>query len=260
MHGIDIARATGNAPVRSLGHDGVLVADVATEWAPWHAAEFTYLPADSILVTRQERTMIKPMWKCRLALIASSIAASASIIIATPPASAVDDPCRSGYVPRGAYPGNLGCVTLATRAPTKYDNSDNSQALNRRPAKVAPGYAHQARALVNRERVKAGCTPLQVVSQLQVPADRQSRDHAARDRSSHRGANGSTSDSRLRGLGYSRWAENIAQWQSAKKAVNFWLRSAGHRANMLDCAFKETGLAVARSNSGKLYWTQTFGG
>jgi uncharacterized protein YkwD len=29
---------------------------------------------------------------------------------------------------------------------------------------------------------------------------------------------------------------------------------------MLNCAFNDTGLAVARSNSGRLYWTETFGG
>jgi hypothetical protein len=32
------------------------------------------------------------------------------------------------------------------------------------------------------------------------------------------------------------------------------------RASMLNCTFTDTGLAVARSPSGRLYWTQTFGG
>lgn len=30
----------------------------------------------------------------------------------------------------------------------------------------------------------------------------------------------STIDSRLMGLGYSRWTENVVQWQSAQEAVN----------------------------------------
>ncbi|MGH3701153.1 MAG: CAP domain-containing protein [Pseudonocardiaceae bacterium] len=40
----------------------------------------------------------------------------------------------------------------------------------------------------------------------------------------------------------------------------FLVGESPNRANMLKCAFRETGLAVARSNSGKLYWTETFGG
>jgi uncharacterized protein YkwD len=119
----------------------------------------------------------------------------------------------------------------------------------------------QALTLVNQERAKAGCASLQVVPKLQALAEKQSRDQAARDRSGSDGADGSTSNSRLSGLGYSRWGENVAWFEgdqapSAQKAVNAW---AGN-ANMRNCAFKETGLAVARSNSGKFYWTQTFGG
>jgi uncharacterized protein YkwD len=120
--------------------------------------------------------------------------------------------------------------------------------------------ASQALTLVNQKRANAGCRSLRVVRQLQVPAGQQSQDQAARDRVSHAGANGSTTGSRLYNSGYSRWAENIAQYQSAQAAVRFWSTSPAHRSSMLDCAFKDTGLAVARSNSGRLYWTQTFGG
>ena len=131
------------------------------------------------------------------------------------------------------------------------------------PTAAAMGYqasASQALSLVNEKRVSAGCTPLRVVQRLQIPAGQQSQDQAARDRLSHTGAGGSTTGGRLHHSGYSRWAENIAQYQSAQAAVRFWSTSAAHRASMLDCTFKDTGLAVARSNSGRLYWTQTFGG
>jgi uncharacterized protein YkwD len=120
--------------------------------------------------------------------------------------------------------------------------------------------ARQALALVNQQRADAGCASLWLVAKLQTPADRQSQDQATRDRLGHNGANGSNANGRLSGLGYSRWAENVAQFQSAQAAVHFWSTSPGHRATMRNCAFRETGLAVARSNSGKLYWTQTFGG
>jgi uncharacterized protein YkwD len=120
--------------------------------------------------------------------------------------------------------------------------------------------SRQALAMVNQQRADARCGSLRLAAKLQTPADRQSQDQAARDRLGHDGANGSAANGRLSGLGYARWAENIAQFQSAQAAVNFWSTSPRHRATMRNCAFRETGLAVARSNSGKLYWTQTFGG
>lgn len=133
------------------------------------------------------------------------------------------------------------------------------------PAAAAPGSQSSASvshalALVNQERAEAGCASLRLVPTLQAPAERQSRDQAARDRLGHDGAHGSTVNSRLGRLGYARWGENVAQFHSAQEAVSFWSVSPRHRANMLKCAFRDTGLAVARSNSGKLYWTETFGG
>ncbi len=120
--------------------------------------------------------------------------------------------------------------------------------------------ASQALTLVNQERAKAGCAYLRVVPKLQNPAEQQSQDQANRDSFGHDGANGSTVNNRLGGFGYSRWGENVAQAQSAYAAVNFWSHSPSHRANMVNCVFTETGLALASSNSGRFYWTQTFGG
>ena len=118
----------------------------------------------------------------------------------------------------------------------------------------------QVLTLVNQERVKAGCKPLTQAAKLANPAAQQSRDQAARDRMGHDGANGSTIDSRLGGLGYSRWAENVAQYPTAQAAMTGWMNSPGHRAHILNCGYTETGLGVATSASGKPYWTQTFGG
>jgi len=51
--------------------------------------------------------------------------------------------------------------------------------------------------------------------------------------------------------------------------VEVWMQSAGHRQNILNCAYKETGLAVVhqpddqpiKGNSYPFYyyWVQTFG-
>jgi uncharacterized protein YkwD len=149
---------------------------------------------------------------------------------------------------------------LALIVPVIVANAGLTMAAPTATAMDTKASASQALALVNQKRVKAGCATLPIVPKLQTPAERQSRDQAARNKLGHTGADGSTPRSRLGGLGYSRWAENIAQFQSAQAAVKFWSTSAGHRANMLNCAFTDTGLSAIRSASGKLYWTQTFGG
>jgi uncharacterized protein YkwD len=121
-------------------------------------------------------------------------------------------------------------------------------------------FVGEALTLVNQERAKARCASLRIVPRLQAAAEQQSWDQADRDRFGHDGANGSTVNSRLGRLGYSRWAENVVQAQNAQTAVRFWSDSPRHRMNMRNCAYRETGLALARSNSGRLYWTETFGG
>jgi uncharacterized protein YkwD len=78
--------------------------------------------------------------------------------------------------------------------------------------------------------------------------------------------------SRVEAVGY-RWralAENIAAGQStAADVVAAWMASAGHMANIQNCALQDTGLAVVyqpndRPIKGKTYpmyyyWVQTFG-
>ena len=114
--------------------------------------------------------------------------------------------------------------------------------------------------LINEERAKAGCAPLEKVANLQTAASQQSDAQAGRDRMGHDGANGSSPNDRLGGMGYHQWGENVAQYQSAEEAVNAWMNSPGHRANILNCAYTKTGFDTERSASGKWYWTETFGG
>ena len=38
------------------------------------------------------------------------------------------------------------------------------------------------------------------------------------------------------------------------------MNSAGHRANILNCAFKHLGVGVAKGGAYGIYWTQDFGG
>jgi uncharacterized protein YkwD len=64
------------------------------------------------------------------------------------------------------------------------------------------------------------------------------------------------------GIDWSKCAENIYQEKGldkpAEEAVKAWLQSPGHRKNMLDSGFTETGIGVAVQPDGSLYIVQEF--
>ena len=92
-----------------------------------------------------------------------------------------------------------------------------------------------------------------------------SGDMAAQRRFSHRGSDGSEAAQRATRAGY-RWrliGENIAAGQrSPQEAVEGWLASPGHCANLMNPQFSEMGAGYAVSRvrlPGFAYWTQVFG-
>jgi uncharacterized protein YkwD len=124
---------------------------------------------------------------------------------------------------------------------------------------------------VNAARAKAGCGPLRVNPKLMAAARAHARAMAEQDFFAHAGKDGSRFSARIRQQGYSyrAAAENIAAGQkSAGQVVSSWLKSSGHRRNILDCRMTETGIALVyqpddrpiRGNSAPLryYWVQVF--
>ena len=62
-------------------------------------------------------------------------------------------------------------------------------------------------------------------------------------------------------LGFKAVAENIAWGQETdEKVMETWMRSRGHRSNILSPKFTKMGYAAAPDNSGRLYWCVVFGG
>lgn len=54
-------------------------------------------------------------------------------------------------------------------------------------------------------------------------------------------------------------AENIAQGQStATEAVNDWMNSPGHRANMLNTSYTRIGVSAWTGSNGQVFWCQQF--
>ncbi|MFI9612808.1 sigma-70 family RNA polymerase sigma factor [Streptomyces sp. NPDC052023] len=123
------------------------------------------------------------------------------------------------------------------------------------------GDVAQVVALVNKERSAAGCGPLAEDGQLNQAAQGHSQDMAARDFFDHTNPDGADPGQRTTAAGYnwSTYGENIARGQQTPEAVmNSWMNSPGHRANILNCAFKDIGVGI-HNGSGGPWWTQNFG-
>jgi uncharacterized protein YkwD len=117
-------------------------------------------------------------------------------------------------------------------------------------------------ALVNAERAKAGCGSLSVDGRLAGAARAHSMDMVVRDYFSHTTPDGVTFDKRITAAGY-KWSlvgENIAAGQPDPTAVmRAWMNSPGHRANILNCRFRQIGIGLAFDSPRRPVWTQDFG-
>jgi uncharacterized protein YkwD len=176
--------------------------------------------------------------------------------------------CRKGGKPRRGRPAHLlfftakdGHCPYATLAPTRYDVAKTRAATL---------------CLVNRERAAHGERALHWNIHLVVAAQAHTESMAFGDYFAHVGPHGQTALMRIRRTGYissSRLGfevgENIgwgSLWLGTPRAiVAAWMASAGHRANLLDGRFRDTGIGVsphvnglAHGQPGGIY-TQDFG-
>lgn len=114
---------------------------------------------------------------------------------------------------------------------------------------------------VNGHRAAAGLTPLVIDSRLTSAAQSHANDMANRRVMTHTGSNGSNAGQRIAVYGYGArmWAENVAAGQAtAADAVNAWMKSSGHRANILNNQLVNIGVAAATGSNGVTYWTMVF--
>jgi len=111
--------------------------------------------------------------------------------------------------------------------------------------------------LVNAQRVTQGCEPLNWHEPTAQVAQAHSKDMRDRDFFSHTNPDGESPFDRLRNAGVD-WngaaGENIA-WgtSSGETAFDMWINSAGHRANIENCAFTHHGVGLVDS-----HWTHLF--
>lgn len=104
---------------------------------------------------------------------------------------------------------------------------------------------------INAERAEAGRTALQWDARLEAAAQGHADDMVARGYFSHEGQDGSSMTDRMARAGFRGCfaAENIAQGQRSLDAVMVsWMKSRGHRRNILHRKARSVGLARGQNN------------
>lgn len=151
----------------------------------------------------------------------------------------------------------------ATPAPTSPPAATPPPATG---ADLTPMEAEVVR-LTNEFRAKNGClVPLKPSAELTKAARAHSKDMAINNFFDHKGSDGSQPWDRMTAAGY-KWrmaAENIEGGaSSAQEVFDAWKSSSGHRANMLNCEYKDIGIGYVSDPNDTVryyhYWTQDFG-
>jgi uncharacterized protein YkwD len=119
--------------------------------------------------------------------------------------------------------------------------------------------------LINAERAKSGQAPLLWDAELCRMAELHSQHMAQQNFFSHVGPDGLNVEHRARAIGLQNWrvlGENIAYNRGfddpAGFAVQGWMHSEGHRANILNASFNRSAIGVVRTPDGRVYLTQVF--
>lgn len=117
--------------------------------------------------------------------------------------------------------------------------------------------------LTNAERTRKRIPPLTASPRLMRAAQIHAEQMARAGRLDHElpGSKYPRADDRLRAVKYSWrvWGENVAFGPTdAADVVQLWMKSAEHRANILNPTFTEAGVGHAMDTKGRIYWTQVF--
>jgi len=130
---------------------------------------------------------------------------------------------------------------------------------------VSPDLESTVLAQINRERQRLGLKPLMSDETLSLMARAHAAEMARAGVLSHVGADGADTVERARAYGLRGWrmlGENVAFNQGfddpASFAVERWMRSPRHRANITNALFTHTGIGVVRTPDGRVFFTQLF--
>lgn len=122
-------------------------------------------------------------------------------------------------------------------------------------------YEQRVLELVNTERARHGLGQLRYNSQLDAASERHNSVQVRTRTMAHIGIGDGDPGSRIRATGFGgAWGENVAVGQrSPEQVVREWMASPTHRANILNPAFRQLGVAYETTADGHAFWAQSFG-
>ncbi|MFF4622266.1 CAP domain-containing protein [Nonomuraea jabiensis] len=178
-------------------------------------------------------------------------------------------PCKPGtyYAVATDYRGGTARskavqLTCVTPTPTTRGTEAPPVSQTKEPTtSVGTALENEVVRLTNAERVKGGCDPLKHDARLRRAAFGHSADMAKNDYFDHDSQDGRDMVDRIRATGFtgSTLAENIAMGQrTAAEVVKSWMKSDGHRHNIMNCSYTLIGVGAAKDAQGQIYWTQDF--
>ena len=124
---------------------------------------------------------------------------------------------------------------------------------------------HLVFSLINKKRAEFGLPPVVWSEDLERLARAYSTEMAANNFFSHQGLDGKTVGNRADSMGIKKWrslGENIAYNRGYdnpfESAVESWMKSPGHRENILNRRWQKSGVGIAVTPEGTYYFTQIF--
>jgi uncharacterized protein YkwD len=201
---------------------------------------------------------------------ASTPTGSPTSIVATAPTGSVTTVTVSPTAPRTATTKTATKPKPTRTSPTKTETGEPrpSEPTTQPPAGGGGTNAQEREVLdyTNAIREQQGCGPLRLDSALVEAAGKHASDMVRRHYMDHTNPDGQDPGDRMAAAGYrgSGWGENIAAgYDSAQKVVAAWMKSDGHRKNILNCRFTSIGIGYdpgqVRSDVGPGSWVQDFG-
>ncbi|MGW8762565.1 sigma-70 family RNA polymerase sigma factor [Streptomyces sp. NPDC055815] len=247
---------SGLAPVEGLlvGIGLVPPLTVAAKLADAPAVEYTaYTETPSV---RGDRWT--PLRRATVAGVAAvAVLGAAALLVPSRPETRIRPDRPAAGPPATTAPATVSPSPVATVAAPAPTTAVPTPRHTTRPAPAAdPG--ERVTALVNRLRAKAGCAPLRTDPRLVEAARGYARDMAARGYYGHSSPEGEYADARITAAGYdwSAWAENLALGATdPESVVEDWRGDAMHERNMLDCRYRDTGVASVPGPDGRI-WVQ----
>lgn len=162
----------------------------------------------------------------------------------------------------GDYIGAVSKQYIKAIYPGSSSNSSGNTSNNTGDSNAMNADENEVFNLINKQRTNNGLPALTIDNEVQKVARIKAEDMVANNYFSHQSPTYGSPFDMLKSfkISYRSAGENIAANSSNTGAVNAWMNSSGHRANILSSNYNYTGIGVVSSPKyGKIYVQQFIG-